>query len=295
MINATTYEKFIQRYHINQKGGIRALWQRRNVLVGKLFQQLNINRIYNVPLFWGDYMNIVTNESTSNQIMNFGYTEVAITIFMLHYLQEGDTVIDVGTHFGYEAMLVAHLLGNKGKIICFEPNPSSYKLAESNLKKIHSVKLYQAAVADKPGRMFIQNKDISESAFNTITDKSDNDSVEVDVKTLDGLLNSYNKIDLIKCDVEGFEIEVIKGAANLLERDRPTLILEADMPSSEGYVSERACKLAAHLKKYDYKPLIFDFKDKLQIGGFNTFPVFHANILFVHESNFDRLLPFYKT
>ena len=77
---------------------------------------------------------------------------------------------------------------------------------------------------------------------------------------------------------------MLRGAADILKNDQPLLVLEADMPSSDGKVSPRAHELAAYLDRYGYRPFNFDFDGKLRFGEFNAFPVHHANIAVTQRS-----------
>jgi hypothetical protein len=67
------------------------------------------------------------------------------------------------------------------------------------------------------------------------------------------------------------------------------LVLEADMPSTEGRVSGRACELAAHLESYGYQAFNFDFDGCFRFGALDSFPVHHANVVFVPRTRPDLL------
>jgi len=268
----------------NNQGGWSCAWRRRSVWWAQLMQKLGWQRQVSAPLFWGEKMQVITNEIVSRSILTFGYSEIAITALMLWIVDSGQTVVDVGTHFGYEALLACRLVGSQGHVICFEPNPTAFAFAKKNLTRYTQVDLRQQAVANQPGQLRLQNRVVCESAFNSLcTEKTELDSTEVSVTTLDiALANRIRVVDFLKCDVEGFEMAVLEGAHNLLSEDAPILVLEADMPSGEGKISTRAYKLAAYLASYDYQAFNFDFDGcgGLRFGTLGSFPIYHANILF---------------
>ncbi|MDB5131328.1 MAG: putative methyltransferase, partial [Mucilaginibacter sp.] len=178
-----------------------------------MMQKLNMNKEVMVPLFFGERMKVVSGETVSSGLIAFGYTEVALTALMLNEITEGKSVIDIGAHYGYEAMLAAKLVGNSGTVVSFEPNPYSYSLALKNLSG-KNCKLYNYAVGSYNGLAKMNNNNVANSAFNSVVNDDLADRIiEVPMVTLDSILKDRPKaVDFIKCDVEGFEIEVIKGA-----------------------------------------------------------------------------------
>jgi FkbM family methyltransferase len=230
-------------------------------------------------------MNVITGEVISSGLINFGYSEVALTALMLKVLHEGDFVVDVGTHFGYEALLAAELVGKNGLVVCFEPHPETFKIACKNLAE-SNIEVNNMAVGSADGYIKMANNDITRSAFNSIdTALGDSASIDVPIVSLDSFFKERkSKISFIKCDVEGFEMEVLKGAINVIEQDKPIMVLEAEMPL-ENPERTRAKQLAAFLKVYNYKPFNFGLQGQyLEIAELDRSQSDHANVLFIHES-----------
>ena len=283
--------EFTHWWRQNHQGGWACTWRRKPVWAAQAIQKLGWHQEVTAPLFWGERMQVVTGETVSQGILTFGYGEPTITALMLRLVHSGQMIVDVGTHFGYEALLGCRLVGSQGHVICFEPSPASFALAQKNLARFSQVELRQEAVADQPGTLRLQNRPIWESAFNSLsTNQTATDTVDVPVTTLDlALANRSRPVDFLKCDVEGFEMAVLKGAHRLLSQDAPALVLEADMPSRAGRVSARACELAAHLESYGYQAFNFDFDGCFRCGALDSFPVHHANIAFVPRTRLDLL------
>ncbi|HEY9003237.1 MAG TPA: FkbM family methyltransferase [Mucilaginibacter sp.] len=290
MKNELLFHKLTERIRINDKGGFACYWRRLPVLYPIILRKMKINREVNVPLFFGDKMNVITGEVVSSILMSFGYSEVALTALMLKLIGPGQSVVDVGTHFGYEALLASRLVGETGKIACFEPNPAVYQLAQKNLNK-PNVTVHNAAVGDHEGSVKMLNKPITESAFNSITDSAEDGAIDVALVTLDAVLASREKpIDFIKCDVEGFEMEVLNGCIQILTADKPFLVLEADIPSENEKSTKRAGVIADFLSQYGYEAYAFEMRGaELIIDKLNNLKMSHANVLFVHESKFSAI------
>lgn len=283
MQNDILFKKFISRISINDAGGLACYWGRRNVIVPMLLQKMGVNKEVNVPLFFGSRMNVITGEVVSTNIIGFGYSEVALTALMLKVVTKGQNIVDIGTHFGYEALLASVLVGETGSVNSFEPNPHTFAIASKNLNK-PNIKLHNKAVGDHNGSVKMQDKPVTESAFNYVShDNSEDNLIEVDLVTLDSALAGRKApVDFMKCDVEGFEMQVLKGAADIITKDKPLMVLEADMPSES---DQRANEISTFLSEFGYKGYSFDLKDdKLVIADLHSFAVSHANILFVHQS-----------
>ena len=109
---------------------------------------------------------------------------------------------------------------------------------------------------------------------------ADNPTQTVALVTLpDALRADERPVHIVKCDVEGGEIGVLRGAFDLLRLDQPLLILEAEMP---GEPPDRPPikAYADFLALLGYRPLLFDYDGELGVGQLGDFTPGHANVLF---------------
>ena len=276
------FKELLRDIKRNNNGGFSCYLRRIGLFRAIVLQKMKKNVLISVPLFFNKKMNVITGETVSRNLIAFGYTEVALTALMLKNLFDGDIFVDIGTHYGYEALLASEIVGTNGQVYSFEPNPTSFSIAEKNLKLPNCI-LYNYAVGDYNGIAKIESKDIEQSAFNSIVDKETPSvkSIEIKIVTLDDIMkNRKNAVKFIKCDVEGFEMQVLKGARQLIDEDRPLLVLEADMPIN-GKPSERAIQLQNYMATIGYIAYNFDLVDgNLKIETLGSFSVEHANVLF---------------
>lgn len=276
-----TFSKFLRSIKSNDHRSFSCYLRRARVINSILLQKLGKNTLVKVPLFNGQKMNVITGETVSKNLIAFGYTEIALTALMLKKLNAGDTFVDIGTHYGYEALVANSIVGQTGTVYSFEPNPISYGIAKKNIKQHNSI-LYNYAVGDYNGTAKMQSNAINESAFNSIADDVDsNNLIDVRIVTLDSILKDRKKaVNFIKCDVEGFELQVLKGAKEIIDNDKPLIVLEADMPTNN-MPSDRALILQDYMKNLGYNAYNFDLlESELKIDTLGSFPVGHANILF---------------
>jgi FkbM family methyltransferase len=144
----------------------------------------------------------------------------------LRLIGESDVVIDVGANFGFYSLL-ASIKGKK--VYCIEPSPRNLKILQKNIiiNKCNNINIYPFGLASESGMMKIYGYSGTSSfvkgwgATNYFT--------TVSVETLDSLLFDIliNKKILIKIDVEGFEVEVLRGAIKFLNMNpAPTWMIE---------------------------------------------------------------------
>ena len=264
----------------NERGGWRTRWRRRPVWLAQVAQRAGLQLQATAPLFFGARMRVVTGEVMSSAILTFGYSEVALTALLLRVLRAGDGVVDVGTHFGYEAVLASRLVGPSGFVIAFEPNPDAAAIASRNLAPYGQASLRGAAAGERPGRLRFARTSLARAAFagaagRTLRNAGDAEEIEVDVTTLDDVVSEARRVRLVKIDVEGAEPAVLRGADRLLRRDRPLIVAEADTP-------EAGDVLAELLAPYGYRAFTFDdvLGQGFRIAPRGAFAVGHANLLF---------------
>jgi FkbM family methyltransferase len=145
---------------------------------------------------------------------------------VLSYVVEGDVVIDVGGNIGQTALPLALALGDDGRVISFEPFPDTRRRFCRNLELNPDlgVTVEPLALGNAPGIAKMVRRCRTNSGANQIADEGQ----QVRVVTLDEYASEMDRVDLIKVDVEGYELKVLEGAAGLLDKHRPRLYIELD-------------------------------------------------------------------
>lgn len=150
-------------------------------------------------------------------------------------LKNGFTVVDVGAHVGLYTMLAAEKVGNTGKVIAVEPAPINYKQLQENIaiNDFKNVISLEMALSDHIGleKLYIASRSTCNSFNSDVSSfqKNTPSYVEVKVNTLDYLLKNLNikKIDILKIDAEGAELQILKGAKETLKNNPNVKILVA--------------------------------------------------------------------
>ncbi len=149
---------------------------------------------------------------------------------------EGENVVDVGAHIGLYSLIAAKRVGSSGKVIAIEPDPENFRILKKNisLNQLTNVEPLECAVysAKEKLKLFLPELDQGRTIFNTVMqDRAGMSSnfLEVEANTLDNILSEYSmhRVNYLKIDVEGAELEVLKGAVNTLSSNKDiTLIIE---------------------------------------------------------------------
>lgn len=163
-----------------------------------------------------------------------GTTEPIVQDVFAREIKRGGVVWDIGANIGFFTLIAARLVG-EGTVVAFEPLPRNVQALERNLRLngIENVRIVPVALSDAPGRAklrvlashtWAKLDTSSETGFQEQLDAIG--EVEVEVSTIDLQLRSQPQPDLVKIDIEGAETAALRGAHELLSKQRPTLICE---------------------------------------------------------------------
>jgi FkbM family methyltransferase len=153
-------------------------------------------------------------------------------------LSRGNTFFDVGAHYGWLSIAAAHRVGPFGRVVAFEPSPANADILSyhKRINRLRQIEILRKAVSDSDSDsvpFFLVNGGLSFRNSLTIgpnetlhVTPAEKTRTEVPSITLDRFcLDSGSYPDLIKIDVEGAELLVLRGAENLLARGKARLIL----------------------------------------------------------------------
>ena len=210
----------------------------------------------------------------------FSYLEAKI---FEQICKDKDVVIEVGANIGAHTIYLSKLV-KSGFVIAFEPQRLVFQNLCANLalNSISNVFAYQEAVGSKNGKIVVPELDFSKrNNYGGINIENTSKGNKVLLQKLDNFLDDLPNLKLLKIDVEGMEIDVLKGAKKLISKFKPIIYVENDR-------QEHSKNLIKLLWSMDYKlywhlPRLYNednfFKVKENIFG----NIVSVNMLCIHK------------
>jgi FkbM family methyltransferase len=134
-------------------------------------------------------------------------------------LREGMIVVDVGANLGYLTRQFCRRVGHRGKVFAFEPDPFTFRYLEFNTRRYANRQLVQCAVSDNHEPAILHLK--SAGTGNSLLDPANSsESISVPCISLDEFLDKAGRpvVDMVKVDVEGAELHVLRGMRETIAR-----------------------------------------------------------------------------
>lgn len=204
--------------------------------------------------------------------------------FLKHIVVKGDTVIDIGANLGYYSYVFARLTGSSGRVYAVEPVRPILNVLRRNLRRYDQVEILNYALGEEQKLIRMGNESVGENGYfgtgqNFVVDKPTDGiqlmEFEAEMRRGTVLFADLARIDVIKCDIEGYERVVIPEMQPLIEKHLPTVLIETDGETrvwitdfflARGYRGFTLCKGRM-------KPLT---------------PADHKDILFIHHTKMAR-------
>jgi FkbM family methyltransferase len=155
--------------------------------------------------------------------------------FFAQHLKEGMTCIDIGAHFGLMSILFAKYFGCT--VYSFEPTPFTINILKKHIEFNNvqdKIEIIPKAVSSKEGVCTFYINDIQGANSNSLIDYNQGTQhrtpYKVQLTSIDNFL-AGKKIDFIKIDAEGEELEVLKGGIQTIKKYRPKMLLALHPPA----------------------------------------------------------------
>ncbi|MGB7116894.1 MAG: FkbM family methyltransferase [Anaerolineales bacterium] len=185
--------------------------QRHRILAGSL-------QGCQIVTSWHDYPAAIT-----------GRTERSLLDWLTTNVKLGETWLDIGAHYGYTAIALCRLVGDQGRVFAFEPmiSTAGYLNQTKILNKFHKMTVLPFALGDRTeiniGRLSVV-RGMGDSTLNGKKHET------IFLTSLDWLwpqvCGQDRSIDGVKIDVQGMELEIIKGMGEVLKSNKPKLVIE---------------------------------------------------------------------
>jgi FkbM family methyltransferase len=169
----------------------------------------------------------------------------------------GSVAVDVGANHGVYTRALSRAVGPHGRVLAYEPQAKLAAYIRAGTSRARNVTVYQAALGSTPGTAELTvplREGRPETAWATLrADAGPGDRQQVQLRMLDEDLASLAP-SFIKIDVEGFELAVVEGALNTLERSRPVTMIEIEYR----WAGDSAAKTLHVMRELAYEPWAAD-------------------------------------
>jgi FkbM family methyltransferase len=206
--------------------------------------------------------------------------------FLLQQDLQSKVVFDVGGNSGMYSLFFASKVGDSGTVYTFEPNPLNQKEIHENvqLNQFKNITVFGIGLAASSGKATLTfnplgratgsfNEEIRSNLKRTQKKICE---ISVDLDTIDNMVEQglVKKPDFIKVDVEGLEMDVLKGAKNTLHDCEPELFIEVHGANVQHKMSN-AKQLLNYLDKYDYSMFHVESSSRIKPSDYQTAMIGH--------------------
>ncbi len=154
--------------------------------------------------------------------------------FLKKIIQPGFYCLDIGANLGYYSTFLSKLAGPQGKVLAVEPVPMFQKIWRDNVKasSINNLELLPYALGGENTRIQMgtpERDGLLHHGMTKITSSADEKyarTYDVEMKVPDELFRNLNRLDFVKCDVEGFEYQVFSHLQATLQKFKPLIQTE---------------------------------------------------------------------
>jgi FkbM family methyltransferase len=156
-----------------------------------------------------------------------GTHEMPVQDALAKYLRPGMVFYDVGANGGFFSLLGSYLVGPAGRVVAYEPHPITAAQLKKQIRAndMTNVDVVVAAVSDTPGMAKLSD-DTSSDTLSLVDAERARRTITVVTTTLDRETKVRPAPDILKIDVEGAEIEVLRGGREFIFSSRPILLVE---------------------------------------------------------------------
>ena len=156
-------------------------------------------------------------------------------------LRRGDIAIDIGANLGYYTRPMADIVGAEGRVYAVEPVPVIFSVLERNVRGRGNVSLMNYALGEEDTTIEMANDSVAEAGYfgtgrNFVSEgKLSKQAIRFTAQMRRGseLFGALERVDFIKCDIEGYERVVIPELRPIIERHHPTVLIETDGQTRE--------------------------------------------------------------
>jgi FkbM family methyltransferase len=148
------------------------------------------------------------------------YADRAERQLLRRIVSAGDIVVDAGANIGIYSRFLSRCVGQNGIVHAFEPSAKNFKRLQAATRSLANVRLSQAAVGEYSGRseLYVSAK-LNVDHRTYPTEVVSRYAIPIEIVALDDYFEPGQRVDLIKMDIQGYELHALRGADRVLARN----------------------------------------------------------------------------
>lgn len=196
---------------------------------------------------------------------NFKKKKDAANLALLkQLLSPKSNVLDIGANIGFYSIYLAEQTGVGGKVFCFEPDAVNFKHLQKETKSYKQIELFQKAVATENGKLTLYTSDLLNIDHRTYEPESYSGKYDVEKIAIDNFIQNKFKVDFIKMDIQGFEMDALKGMTATLKANTDLIMLTEFWPYGLLQAGSSAVEVFDFFTELEFK--VYQLKNnKLQL------------------------------
>lgn len=212
-------------------GSLEQTWQGEEIVIAKTSgeavslptSQIKLIKVQGHQM----YVDLDDYGHTTQDLVDYGIYHKQMTSVVKSIMRRGMVFVDVGANIGYFTLLAARIVGKEGRVFAFEPEPHNFELLVRNIaiNGYQNITPVQKAISNRNGtaELFIRKHGHGAHSLGV---RFHDGTVVVATETLDSFFEAYQgKIDLIKIDVEGWEMAVLQGMKRIVSENKSLAII----------------------------------------------------------------------
>ncbi len=239
----------------------------RTIKVNDIYFELDISDLVEWYIYWG------FEEASRNTLLSL--------------IKQGFFVIDVGANVGAVTLSAAQRCGSSGRVLSFEIDSDNFKKLKRNceLNTFLNIQLVKKGCGSKAEDVYVEKVTENNAGKNrvcTAPTMQIKQGKNAEIIVLDDFIKTtdFKKVDLIKIDTEGYEVNVLKGAEKIIKLQKPILFIELDDNNLKHFNSS-AKALVSYLYALGY--IVTHAVDRKIIAEEGDFTHCHYDIVAVNK------------
>jgi FkbM family methyltransferase len=202
----------------------------------------------------------------SDTLMNQGVWEPYVTNIYKKYAKNSKVILDIGANLGYYTILAAKCIKVGGKIFAFEPVMSNFNLLNKTVinNNLTNVVMEKIAIGSKNDnkKIYLNMENYGDNRIYSYGKNCKKEKIKI--TSLDNYFSKYGGvIDLIKMDIQGYELEAISGAENLLKHRRINIIISELWPMGFSFMKTNWKIYTRLLESFGFRLLEINEKNRI--------------------------------